>query len=149
MQQEDVKDGYILVKDGYLPEFLISSSSALPLPGFLFFTLPKKYKIVFDFPPSFYLKLAMWKDWQVAGGTGHYNCRSTTMSLPSLPPLLPSATSPHGNMVLQSFKSTIQKMKRRLAGLPIHIHVFQYQSSRTPEGKGKAKYWRKKERHEV
>lgn len=109
MQQEDVKDGYILVKDGYLPEFLIFSSSALPLPGFLFFTLPKKYKIVFDFPPSFYLKLAMWKDWQVAGGTGHYNCRSTTMSLPSLPPLLPSATSP---MVTWSFSPSNLQYKK-------------------------------------
>lgn len=149
MQQEDVKDGYILVKDGYLPEFLISSSSALPLPGFLFFSLPKKYKIMFDFAPSFCLKLAMWKDWQVAGGTRHYNCRSTIMSLPSLPPLLPSATSP---MVTWSFSpSNLQykKRKRRLAGFPVHIHVFQCQSSTTPEGKGKAKYWRKKERHEV
>lgn len=59
MQKEDVKDGYILVKDGYLPEFLLSSSPALPLPGFLFFTLSKKYIIVFDFPPSFCLRLAM------------------------------------------------------------------------------------------
>lgn len=64
MQQEDVKDGYILVKDGYLPDF-VSSSLAHPGPtGFLLFTLSMKYLTLFDFHPSFCLRVTTWKDWQ-------------------------------------------------------------------------------------
>lgn len=57
MQQEDVKDGYILVKDGFLPDF-VSSSLAHPGPtGFLLFTLSMKYLTLSDFHPSFCLRL--------------------------------------------------------------------------------------------
>lgn len=73
-------------KDGHLPIFLISSSSAhlLPRPaGFLLFTLPMKHTTVVV-SSLFCLRLAMQKDWQEAEGKGHNKCRTTTTSLTSL-----------------------------------------------------------------
>lgn len=88
MQWEDVKDGYILIK--------MDTCISLPPQHILLLDLvpTKSTKAVVS--PSFCLRLAMQKEWQIAGGKGH-NKRPhlwTTTSLPCPPPLLPTGTLP-------------------------------------------------------